>query len=733
MLLDRNATVHDLESLVHDVKRMLADPNVVIVIPGRGTTNTLTPIGQGSQMVEEGHRSFLKGLISLLGGGAGEVLGTGWGNILRVDYGGVQRGLVSSGTPEMPLTSRMRRGSSFALRLDGLIGFGPHAVGISEDTWAVSQAAHNAVALGRRPKFLLSTALWHKIRETWSHSEWLSSFPRWSGGYLQMMQDPIMQKINDFGPFSVFAKEVRANSGRFYLTALFTLLNILLMPLAIVLDVTPFVQILIVLWNFGFIMNQVLALHGLQTCIESAGFARLPALAGAIGAGCLGLASEGARPFAPALAVLGALGGGFIAGIGRWFGTRLQDVILFGPQLVLHALGQFVRQSLEFIVSGASPEDAKGVNVAFRAWAGPREDRPLDRYPNLLNLRTVVWVVGFFSLLLNLTALSKLDLLNVLMLLPSLLFSVSALLGPFLMAPKPGPSLGARAFWPKALAWGTGVAFYFVVSWLVAAGGFLAVAGAGLATLVFGAVIARGGRYLFYRTRLNRAIRQLAQLLPQNSGNLLGEILGEASAGGTVALEKAALDPASFEKARALVRERLGPLLRQPMEDRTAGRFAGSRFYSEFSRSFVLSLFVLLWFAAVPVPGLFVFTAGDRQFALELARITEIVLGGVALALLACGVGRLLQAVQFRQLKQRILDLLGRTEALRRSGGWTPLELASTSALFTDVRTYIDQRAHAHTRASIDKIERSIAQATSRQTRQTGPTHPEPPADPGKN
>ena len=60
----------------------------------------------------------------------------------------------------------MKRGSSFAVRTEGLIGFAPHAVGISEDTWAVSQTAHNAVALGQRVKFLLSRAMWHKVRSS---------------------------------------------------------------------------------------------------------------------------------------------------------------------------------------------------------------------------------------------------------------------------------------------------------------------------------------------------------------------------------------------------------------------------------------------------------------------------------------------------------------------------------------------------------------------------------------
>ena len=72
VLLDRNATVHDLDGFMHDLRRALADPELIIIVPGRSTTNTLTSIGQASQMVEEGHRSFLKGLMGLLGGTASE-------------------------------------------------------------------------------------------------------------------------------------------------------------------------------------------------------------------------------------------------------------------------------------------------------------------------------------------------------------------------------------------------------------------------------------------------------------------------------------------------------------------------------------------------------------------------------------------------------------------------------------------------------------------------------------
>src|SRR2546429_4295524 len=59
-------------------------------------------------------------------------------------------------------------------------------------------------------------------------------------------------------------------------------------------------------------------------------------------------------------------------------------------------------QTCALPISGASANDAKGVNMAFRTWVGPREDQPFVSYQNFVNLRTVVWGVGLISLLLNL-------------------------------------------------------------------------------------------------------------------------------------------------------------------------------------------------------------------------------------------------------------------------------------------------------------------------------------------
>jgi hypothetical protein len=724
LVLDRNANVHDLDALMQDLALALTDPDLVIIIPGRSTTNTLTPLGQGSQMVEEGHRSFLKGLMGCLGGTASESVGTGWGNLLAMLYGRVQRAMVDPVTPKMPLTSRMARGSSFQVRTEGLIGFTPHAVGISEDTWAVSQAMHNSVALGQRVKFQVSQAIWHKIRETWSHSEWLASFPRWSGGYLQMMHDPIMQRINDFGPASVFSKEVRANSGRNFLTAPFALLNILLMPLAIMLDVTPFVQILVLLWNFGFVMNQILTVHGLNTYLESSGFYRLPALLGGTVAGTAALLTSPLRPYAPALAVFGFLAGGFFTGLSRWFYNRIRDMVLFGPQLVLHALGQVIRQSLEFTVSGASPEDAKGVNIAFRSCAGPREDRPHDRFPNLINLRTIVWLVGLFSVILNVFALSNLDMLNVLLLLPSLLFSVSTLIGPFLMTPKVGTAIGKWIAIPKILGWAASLGFYVLVSVLVGSKPVLWwVGGAIFAALAVG-LLQRALRYARFRGALVRCTRRVADSLraagmdPDAAGKAAQQVVqnGADPIKVQTVLSQAGLPVEQQVTVMKFVEERVGQLLRSPVQALQKGRFAQSRFASAFARSFLLATFVLLWFFIVPVPGLFVFTARQYRISLELTSILSGLGCMIGIALLAYWTGLLIERIERQGLSGRDGGLAGRIRAaytqfqaaVRDGGRLSDQDISGIGALFTDAQTYLDQRSYHYAQQTLNAIHRKL-------------------------
>jgi hypothetical protein len=738
LVMDRNATVHDLDALMEDITTALTDPGVVIIVPGRSTTNTLTPIGQGSQLVEEGHRAMLKG-FRLLGGSAAESIGTGWGNLQAIFYGRVQRALCDPEVPRMPLTSRQKRGTPFGDRFEGLIGFGPHAVGISEDIWGVTQAAHNAIALGIRPKFEVSRAFWHKIRETWSHAEWFSAFTRWSGGFLQMMHDPMMQRVKDEGPLSPFAKELRANNGRFYLTAPFAMLNILLMPLAIILGVSPFIQILVVLWNFGFVLNQVLTLHGLVACLEATGFYRSTALAGAALAGSLSATIPGWNPFAPGLIAGGFLAGGFALGLGRWLYDRGRDIILFGPQLVIHALGQFVRQSLEFVLSGASANDAKAVNVAFRAWVGPREDRPFEGYANLVNLRTVVWIVGIASLMLNLFSLSQLDFLNVVLLLPSLLFSVSVLLGPFIMRPRAGTSVGRRVWIVKLAGWLAAFGFFALVAWLLARGGWSETLAVLCLTGCLGALLWQGLRYIGYGRKLKRLTAQLTDLLAngglasreanQLAGQIVRGFVGDPAKTQT-ALTKAGLASDRQPTILAFVQAKLLPHLKKPMADLETGLFVPNpkpetrnpksealhRWLSEFGRSFALAVCTFLWFFIVPIPGLFVLSVFEYRVSLDLSTVLLTVAGavGVAIAALLLSLGFewfVRRGLAGRGLLHRVTDHFHRFESLLRGRGQlSPAQSASLHALFTDVQTYFDQRGLAHARRTLVTIERKLAE-----------------------
>jgi hypothetical protein len=718
LVLDRNANAHDLDAVMEDIKTAVSDPGVVNVIPGRSTTNTLTPIGQGSQLIEEGHRAFVRG-VAAFGGGGAEALGTGWGNIQAVYYGRVQRALCNANTSLMPLTTSAQRSATFGERCEGLIGFGPHAIGISEDIWGVTQAAHNALALGYRISFRQSRALWHKIRETWSHAEWFAAFPRWAGGYVQMMLDPLMQQINDFGPASVFAKELRAGGGRFFLSAPFALLSIALMPLAVIWDFSPFVQILILLWNLGLVMNQVLTTLGLVACLEGTGFSRVGACAGVAVSGFLTWALPGSAPFWAATTTLGFVTGGFAMGLGRWLYYRARDIMLFGPQLVIHVMGQVVRQSLEFILSGASANDAQAVNIAYRAWAGPREDQPLARYQNFVNLRTVVWGAGAALLLLNLFALAHLDFLNILLLLPSLMFSVSTLAGPFLMQPKPGRDLGLFVWIPKSLGWIASAALYVVIARLIAHGGLPERIGMVLCGACLAGLLAASLRHLGFSWSLNRAVARVAAAIAEggvarHEARRLARHLA-ATMGGDVEKARAALAKTTLSSEQQslvveIIRGQLLPRLTAPVSRMSRPVTRAERFLSEWSRAFVLGLFVFIWFFLVPVPGMLVFTAFGGRISLSFGAVLGATAGlGLCVLVMGCA-SLILEAWEKRpwapgNLATRITRRHQAFLDLERRGCLTPLQVAHLFALFTDVQTYFDQRSYAYARRTLQLIE----------------------------
>jgi len=510
----------------------------------------------------------------------------------------------------------------------------------------------------------------------------------------------------------------------------------------------------------------VLTLHALNTYLEGSGFYRATALLGAAVGATLAWMVPAWHAYAPGLFLLGFVAGGFLVGFSRWLVTRVRDLVLFGPQLVLHALAQTVRLSLEFTVSGTSAEDARHVNLAFRAWAGPREDRPLEIYPGFINLRTVIWGVGLFSLVLCLLALTRLDMLNVLLLLPSLLFSVSTVAGPFLMTHPSGKPLGVRAIIPRTLGWAGAAAFYFVVSVSATqgkAGRWLALA---LFLGVFGLLLRRALRYFSFRRRLQTGRRRLERLIESmlpGSTTALGGGAGISGSRSTTApltetrkisqviLQTSLADPARTttilgqtgipgpEQAvvRDFVETELLPLLRGPVLDLKKGPLAQSRWVAEYNRAFVLGLLVLLWFFLVPVPGLMVFAAGSYpesyRFTLPLAKVLATLGLGIAFALITFWAGRVVQWLDLAGSRPRALGLrLQRCSAailpLPKSSSQTtaqdsqsmdsppsPLTDVQTSAAFallTDAQTYIDQRSYAYARRAIEQAERKVHSAS---------------------
>jgi hypothetical protein len=505
------------------------------------------------------------------------------------------------------------------------------------------------------------------------------------------------------------------------------------MPLAILLDVAPFVQILILLWNLGFVVNQVLTLHGLQIFLEAGGFHRATALAGLLATASLTSICPSLLPLAPGLLVLGCLAGGFVTGLGRWLVTRLRDILLFGPQLVLHALSQMLRQSLEFVVSGAAPTDARSVNIAYRAWVGPREDRPFDRYPHGINLRTVVWGVGLVSLWLNVWALTRLDLLNVLMLLPSLLFSVSALIGPFLLRPTPGNGIGQLSVLAKALGWLCGFGFYLMVSWLLGLPGVWMGLGGLLLTLPFLQMARHGLQHATFPIRLSRARQRVnkqlqAEGLAPAQADALGLRLMKSATGQPAAIEHTISEAGLRPSAAALILDSLQrnvrPLLASVRGDPHESTSVASRFGCQWNRSFALSLFVLLWLFLAPIPGVFVLSAGDYQLFVGLRDLMTVTSVLFTLILVAATGGWLARTLESRGATRHSLNRRIHQVSLALGPPWmdqvpSAQQVARLCADLTELELCLDQLAHVPARECLARLETQLHSLDSDAVRAT--------------
>jgi hypothetical protein len=166
-----------------------------------------------------------------------------------------------------------------------------------------------------------------------------------------------------------------------------------------------------------------------------------------------------------------------------------------------------------------------------------------------------------------------------------------------------------------------------------------------------------------------------------------------------------------------LVEEQVGPTLRAPALVFTQGRLAQSRFASAFVRSLVLSLFVLLWFFIVPVPGLFVFTAREYRISVELGTICSAVFWGIGLTVTGYWLGLLIEHLRSRGVRGRgLVDQADRAyrrfqEALSTGTRLSNQEISHIYALFTDLQTYLDQRSYEYVQRSLVAIERKLTAA----------------------
>ncbi|MBI4309544.1 MAG: hypothetical protein HY591_04350, partial [Candidatus Omnitrophica bacterium] len=458
LMIDRNAAVGDLKLFLRDLKRIRSDERVVIVIPGRTTTNTQYYVGRASELIEGGHRQFTKGIM-MIGGTAGESIGTGWGNIQSTSLWRTLAKMEDGRQALYPysdyVVSTQGYWKSYWAKLFGLRPFNTDAEGISEDIWGVEQEARMKIGLAIGPRFAASRAKWSKVRERSFHSSWLTAYVRWAGGFMQKLSDKTMQELAELGPMNLYAKEIRGNSGQFFYSARIALLSILTYPLAIIGGFSPFVGIYFLLWQASLVFNQVLTLNGLIHHLEAKGFYRKTASAAA--AVYVLISLMGLTAFTPAWFVLIYLVVGFLHGLGTWLFTRGIDGLLFAKQLLVHSLGQFKRQTLIFNVSGEHPDNLK--NKDFRDFDRRNVgDRTSYKKNGMFSFFIINRVLGTYLFMSYLGAIAwSLDFLNVTMLFPFIIYTLGAMLGAYLMGMSRGKAtlleIPARMFgWVSAVA-----------------------------------------------------------------------------------------------------------------------------------------------------------------------------------------------------------------------------------------------------------------------------------------
>ncbi len=351
-ILDRNTNVLELEKVMKDYRRMLANPDLVILTAFRNTSNTIEPIGRQSEAVEGGHGSALVAIP--------DKIGTGWANLAAIHFWPIMAALSHPTYPVMSLSgAHTSLDGAVSVATDsqhfGLAGFIPNGIGQSEDLWSVFQQTHNLIGLGRVPAFGVTLSSAVKLREKRSSFSVSAAGSRWSGGLIDALRSPIQQRISFLGPESIFERKARRNVERIYLTAPFGVFNIALMFFGIFLDMNPFVGIQMLFWSVAIIFSQALTLHGLTASVRARGnWLSKPLAFGVAGGGvALLLTSMFISPLFGRSGWQGeTIGFGLIvaaltayspSGFSYWLRNRLGDIILFAPRYFMEAAAVVVR------------------------------------------------------------------------------------------------------------------------------------------------------------------------------------------------------------------------------------------------------------------------------------------------------------------------------------------------------------------------------------------------------
>ena len=660
-ILDRNSQSFTLREVIGDIRRLISERDLAGILPVRSTPNIAFPVGAQSDLGEFGFSVFAEALIEHLGGEQGEMVAIGWGNFVALPLNELLRLFAD---PDVPC--RFDPGRSGDARWFGAIHGLLNVPHVSEDFLQIIGTAEGLKSLGRPARLGVTESLHYKLREHSTTLELLAARPRWAGGGDpgQKGRDPLFQRLREFGTDSVFMREIQKDRGRYYTLAPVAMAYILMIPLLVMTGYSPFVGIS-VLFLVGLMSNQALTLNSLGAWLRRAGLR----------------------------------GGSAI-----WLSQRLRDALIFPPLLfiemwgVVEALVKGPAYPLVFKLSGGSRMDEYGSSLA-RTIVG---DVPTYR------VIRAMFLTGLIGTFVNGFAIANLDLLNVLMLYPMLIFTLGLTFGAFVYRNQRGPGkspLGVLRWGPKVLGVAVGLAVVtaFALGNGVARGTDLLTDTGGR---IFGVpsytlLLAASGAILFTILPLRTV------LVPNDSGKYakshnrsilvawvvtLAAACAAAGYGAATPLQRAldafAVGAIGFARLFTVLLIRL---VKGPSALSTLPRPNYTR--DTVTRSALITASALIWFALVPVPALISFQVMQYQVVLlpgQLKTYFAAAAGAIGLVIL---VGWLSLALGWPLLYRRHRRLHARYRLCVGRGVVEPAMVATIEAALEGFRVAADTRS----------------------------------------